>query len=179
MKRFLATVTFIVFLGISSTNAIAQVADNKLGIGFRISQVQNDFGIGLDLISPYFANAKVAVRVGGSFQWLEHVRGTETTWTPYQNGQVGVRGRQFVIDDKVFVYGEGGFIIIFPNDEFSAESTEFGGYGLFGFEFKPHDKFGFYLEVGGVGTGAVADKIVNRPIYSNGFLTNAGFRVTL
>ncbi|MEM9675737.1 MAG: hypothetical protein AAF992_24310, partial [Bacteroidota bacterium] len=88
MKRFLAIVTFIVFLGIFSTNAIAQGADNKLGIGFRISQVQNDFGIGLDFISPYFANDKVAVRVGCSFQWLEHVRGTETTWTPYQNGQI-------------------------------------------------------------------------------------------
>ena len=179
MTKFLATATFILFLCLSSTSTIAQMASNKLGVGFRISQIQNDFGIGLDFISPYFANAKVAIRVGGSFQWLEHLLGTEITWTPYQNGQIGIRGRQFLVDNRIFVYGEGGFMIIFPNDEFSSESSEFGGYGLFGFEFKPYDKFGFYLEVGGAGTGATADKIVSKPIYSNGFLTSAGCRIIL
>jgi len=68
---------------------------------------------------------------------------------------------------------------LIPNGIFSSASSQAGGYGLFGFEFKPIDAFGFYLEVGGLGTGAKADKLPTKPIYSNGFLTNVGFRIVL
>ena len=37
----------------------------------------------------------------------------------------------------------------------------------------------YYLEVGGVGKGAVADKAFGEPIYSNGLLINVGFRYSL
>lgn len=156
----------------------SQTKTNTVSLGFNLNQVQSDFGLGMDIVSPYFANSKVAVKVGGNIKWLEHLQGTETTWTLYQNIQIGIRGRQFIIEDKLFIYGEGGSIMLFPNTKFSTENIRFGGYGLFGFEFKPTDKFGFYFEMGGVGTGATADKITNKPIYSNGFLTNVGFRIT-
>jgi hypothetical protein len=150
---------------------------NTVSFGFNINQVQNDFGLGIDIVSPYFSNSKIAVKLGGNFKWLEHLEFSETTWTPYQNIQIGIRGRQFIMEDKLFIYGEGGSVLLFPNTKFSTESTKFGGYGIFGFECKPTDQFGFYFEMGGVGTGATADKITNKPIYSNGFLTNVGFRI--
>ena len=37
----------------------------------------------------------------------------------------------------------------------------------------------YFIELGGVGTGAKADKIAFKPIYSNGFLIDVGFRVCL
>lgn len=168
----------VVILCILTTSLMAQTKSNNVGFGFNISQVQNDFGIGLDIISPYFAKSKIAVRVGGNFKWLEHLENEITTWTPYQNIQIGIRGRQFIVEDKLNIYGEGGSMIIFPNNEFSSENTIAGGYGLFGFEFKPSEKFGFYLELGGVGTGAIADKLATKPIYSNGFISTVGFRIT-
>ena len=37
----------------------------------------------------------------------------------------------------------------------------------------------YFIEIGGVGTGATEDKIVLQPIYSNGFLISSGFRMHL
>jgi hypothetical protein len=162
-----------------SINLNAQSEKNGIGIGFHVNQIQNDFGIGIDIISPYFANSIVAIKIGGSLKWLQHSTLTSTTWTPYQNAQLGIRSRNFIIDDKFFIYGEGGGILLIPNSIFSSEEFRGGGYGLFGFEFRTSSKIGFYFELGGVGTGARADKIVKSPIYSNGFLTNVGFRITL
>lgn len=174
---------FILLLGIVSFGALqlnAQSEDlsaRKLGIGFSINQIQKDFGVGLHLVSPYFAKSTVAIRLGGNFQWFEHINDeSEMTWTPYNNLQFGIRARQAVVESKLFVYGEGGSMIVFPNSDFSSESTEFGGYGLFGFEFKPISNFGFFAEFGGVGLGAKADKILGKPIYSNGFLNQVGLR---
>ena len=160
-----------------TTQVTAQTSPNKLEIGFNLSQYQKDFGLGLHLISPYFIKSTIAIKVGANIQWLEYINGTETTWATYQNFQLGIRGRSVIVSDKIFIYGEGGFITILPNSNFSSESSVFGGYGLFGFEFKPSPKFAYFIELGGVGTGATADKIAGKPIYSNGFLTNVGFRI--
>jgi len=175
MNKIVATLLLVVL----SNQISAQTKTNKLEIGYNVSQYQKDFGVGLHLISPYFANSKVALKLGANFQWLEHYNGSETTWTPYQNVQVGIRGRNPIVEDKVFIYGEGGIVTILTNDKFSSKSSQFGGYGLFGFEFKPTQKFAYFIELGGIGTGAIADKVVSKPIYSNGFLTNVGFRIGL
>lgn len=160
-------------------NVRGQNQPKKLEIGFNVNQFQNDYGVGVHLISPYFLHSKVAVRAGANLQWFEYFSGTETTWSPYQNFQLGLRARSEILENKIFIYGEGGIVTILPNSDFSNESLEFGGYGVFGFEFKSISKFAYYIELGGVGTGAVADKLVNKPIYSNGFLINVGLRVEL
>lgn len=155
----------------------AQTNSNKFEIGFNLNQFQSDYGLGVHLISPYFWNSSSAVKAAANFQWLEHFDGTETVWTTYQSFQVGFRSRSTIISDKIYIYGEGGFMVLLPNDEFSTESINFGGYGLFGFEFKPASKFAYFIELGGMGSGAVADKVPGKPIYSNGFITTVGFRI--
>ena len=167
---------FAAFVGFT-LHVSGQNQSNKLELGIQVNQFQNDFGIGAHLISPYFLNSKVAVRAGANFQWFEHYEGAETTWTPYQSFQLGLRSRTAIIENKLFIYGEGGVVFILPNSDFSSEDTEFGGYGVFGFEFKTNQKFAYFIELGGVGTGANADLVGNVPIYSNGFLTQVGFRI--
>lgn len=169
---------FIVFFlfGMSKTS-LAQKT-NSVGIGFNVNQIQNDYGIGLDLLTPYFFNEKAAVKIGFNFKWLQHVNNSSaTTWTPYQNLQIGMRSRSFIVEDKIFIYGEGGLLFLFPNKNFTDEKSVFGGYGLFGVELKASPKFGFLFEIGGAGTGAKAEKVPAKPIYSNGLLTNGGLRV--
>lgn len=41
---------------------------NSFAVGLNINQFQNDFGLGVHVISPYFANNSVAVKLGGNFQ---------------------------------------------------------------------------------------------------------------
>jgi hypothetical protein len=161
----------------TSNLTIAQTISDKPQIGFQISQYQKDFGIGLHVISPYFMRKTVALKAGTNIQWFEHSKGTETTWTTYQNIQLGMRGRSHEVTHNISIYGEGGAFFILPNSDFSSESLNFGGYGLFGFEFKICPTFGYFIELGGVGSGAAADKIAGKPIYSNGLFTNVGLRI--
>lgn len=158
-------------------NLNGQNKTNKIEVGFSVNQFQKDFGVGVHLISPYFIHSKVAVRAGANLQWFEYFNGTETTWSPYQNFQLGLRSRSEIFENKIFIYGEGGVVTILPNSDFSGKSVKFGGYGVFGFEFKPISNFAYYIELGGVGTGATANNVANNPIYSNGFLMNVGLRV--
>jgi len=74
------------------------------------------------------------------------------------------------------LYGEGGIIALFPSSRFSGETFILGGYGLFGFEFFFDSKNNYFIEIGGIGTGAVAEKVSGQPIYSNGILINVGYR---
>lgn len=150
---------------------------NTPGVGININQFQRDFGIGLHLVSPYFANNRVAVRAGANLQWLQHSKNNETTWSPYGHFQLGIRGRQPIIEDKIYIYGEGGSTLLLPNSNFSTAKTHWGGYGLFGFDFWATEKFGYYLELGAMGIGAKADKIPDAPIYANGFTSSVGCRI--
>ena len=149
---------------------------NNIGIGININQFQSDFGLGVHIISPYFANNSVAVKLGANLQWLQHIDNNDTLWSPYSNMQLGFRGRHQIIENKLFVYGEGGTVLILPNSIFSTKQSIFGGYGLFGFEFSTSNKSGYFIELGGMGTGAKADKIQSKPIFSNGFTASTGLR---
>jgi hypothetical protein len=78
------------------------------------------------------------------------------------------------------LYAEGGIVFLFPNPVFSDDDINLGGYGLFGFEFffteETSRNPSYFIELGGIGTGAVADKIATNPLYANGFLISVGFR---
>lgn len=152
--------------------------NKHFGIGGQVGQIQRDFGIGLHVTSPYFANQKMAVRLRGNVAWNQHATGElGTTWTPYSNLSFGFLQAVGEMGDFVRVYGEGGAIFLFPAQEFSSNAVQFGGYGLFGFEFHFDAHMNYFLEAGGVGTGARADEVTGEPIYSNGFLMNVGVRV--
>lgn len=180
--KILISVFILMNLFLFSSNTV-QANPNKLQVGFNLSQYQNDFGVGVNIVTPHIVNESLAFKFGYNNQWFEHAAADgldiETVWTAYQNIQLGIRSRNPIIKDKVYIYGEGGLVIIMPNEKFSSESSELGGYGLFGFEFFVFDRFSYYLEVGGVGTGAIANEIAFSPIYSNGILLNVGFRVGL
>lgn len=177
MKR-IGTISAILLL--TAAVAInAQARDSKAAgkpsLGFNVSQYQNDFGIGVHFLTPYFFNNSFAVKIGGNVQWLQYSN-PDARWTPYWNLQLGFRGREFIVEDKISIYGEGGLVILLPNSEFSSRSFQAGGYGLFGFEFMTASGLSYFIEMGGIGTGASADKVPGRPIYSNGLMTNVGFR---
>lgn len=146
-------------------------------IGFQIHQVQRDFGIGVHVTTPYFHNV-IALRAGVSRQWLDHIPAgaNAATWDPYLQVRFGVASRNTVIADALSIYSEGGLLYLRPNAKFSGETSELGGYGVLGVEFHASRFLGQFLEVGGVGTGANADRAEGNPIYSNGLIVSAGMR---
>ncbi|HAD96799.1 MAG TPA: hypothetical protein DCG19_05290 [Cryomorphaceae bacterium] len=149
---------------------------NKLALGFELTQIQRDFGVGMNLASPYFLYDNVAIRVRGNMMFYEHIDEGEFTWTPYSNFTIGLVGSGVTIADAIRLYGEGGLIGLIPSSTFSSEDISLGGYGLFGFEFYFCETANYFIEIGGAGTSATADKLPARPIYSNGFMINVGFR---
>lgn len=153
--------------------------NNGFGFGFQLSQYQKDFGYGLNITSPTFIHDKIVLSLRGNLMYNEHLKNGEITWTPYSNVTFGVAGIGGQVAEKIRLYGEGGVFGIFPSDEFSSESLVIGGYGLFGFEFFMHESFNYFIEIGSAGTGATADKIPTKPMYSNGLSVSTGFRVYL
>lgn len=177
-KQIASTLAF--FFLLFAAGAQETPLNKGVGFGFQLNQYQRDFGAGLSITSPYFANERVAVRLRGNVLFHEHpdLEGTETTWTPYSHASLGVIGVVGHIGD-IRLYSEGGLICLFPSDAFSSERSHFGGYGLFGFEFFFNNRGNYFIEIGGVGTGAKADKLPGRPIFSNGLVVGTGFRFYL
>jgi len=174
--KHLSIILFLVSF-VFTANAQRSDINTGLGIGFQINQYQRDFGLGVNLTSPYFADDKIAIRLRGNLMFNEHVENNETTWSPYSNISLGLIGVGGYVGDNIKLYGEGGMIGLLPPEEISSDSFKFGGYGLFGFEFYMKSSNNYFIEIGGVGTGAKADKLPNSPIFSNGLIVSAGFRI--
>ncbi len=182
MKNVIQSTLVVCIVSLFSFGTMmAQEAEpsKKLGIGFQLSQYQQDFGVGLNVTSPYFVHKTLAIRVRANLMFNEHIQSGEMTWTPYSNITLGVLSSSATMAGFMRLYGEGGVIGIMPSSDFSDESFVIGGYGLFGFEFFMSTHFNYFIEIGGIGSGASADKVPTKPIYSNGLSISTGFRVVL
>jgi hypothetical protein len=180
MRKILILI-FILGAEFYSINAQTQksLISKRPGFGFQLNQYQKDFGFGLNITSRLFAYDKLAMRLRGNLMYNENVQDGDTDWTPYANVSVGLIGVSGMAGDHIRLYGEGGFIGLFPSDNFSSANFVFGGYGIFGFEFFISRCNNYFIEIGGVGTGAHADKIGTNPVYSNGLLIATGLRIYL
>lgn len=177
MKTILSLLLLITCLNFS---AHGQGAINTgTGFHFQLNQYQRDFGLGLSVTSPMLANDNLGIRIRGNLMFYEHVKNGTTTWSPYANMTLGLIGIGGTIADFIRLYGEGGVVFLMPAESFTNEDFVIGGYGLFGFEFFMDKGINYFIEIGGVGTGAVADKIPAEPIYSNGLVISTGFRFYL
>lgn len=175
IKNVLTTIAVTLFC--LSNYGQEESANNKTGFGFGLTQHQNDFGIGVNMVSPYFGKHKLALRLRGNLMWVQHTINNRQDWTSYSNASLGlVSGGE--ISEHIRLYGEGGINTLFPSSKFSLDSFLIGGYGLFGFEFKISDRNNYFIELGGVSV-EVFNKLPSQPIYANGFLINVGYRFKL
>jgi hypothetical protein len=182
MKNIVIRLLILVVTGMTWTSFTLYAKDddqktaNGTSIGFFLGQIQRDLHIGASVTSPAFLNGAMAVRANFALAYFEHIVRERTTWTPYHHGRIGIVGYSTIIAGAIRCYGEGGLILLFPSTEFSEKSVIPGGYGHFGFEFLMSDHARYFLEIGGTGTGATADRVPTKPLYSNGFVVAAGVR---
>jgi len=177
--------SLIILFCLTSSNIHAQEPDirTNTALGFQLNQYQKDTGMGINITTPYFIYDRVAIRLRVNMMFNEsldqYASIIEYKWYPYFNAQLGLIGVAGFVSPRIKLYGEGGFVFLFPNQDISTVNFEFGGYGHFGFEFYMSNFNSYFIELGGVGTGARADITPGRPIYSNGFLISTGFRFHL
>ena len=142
---------------------------NHFSIGFQICQYQKDFGVGLQITSPYIIK-RMAFRFRANMQF------SDPSWLPYTNLTLSFVNRYMVFQDKLYVYAEAGGGMIIANRSVSNDAVYGSGFGLFGVEFHPKPPIGFYFEMGGMGTGA---RTTVGNSYSNGFILHYGMRFYL
>lgn len=163
--------TLLLLVAITTTHA--QELPTGWSAGYQMIQSGGDFGFGLQVKSVHFFNDAVSIRARANLMFLEHIEGGKETWSPYSQFTLGLTGWGMNLADGLRAYGEGGLVCIALND-LSSESLAWGGYGVFGLEFKVGGPLMFFAELGGMGTGATADLLPAQPIVSNGFWASGG-----
>lgn len=150
------------------------------GIGYLLCQNKNDFGLGLQLLSPTFINNQMRICISGNIQWFEAktITGLNYQWYAYNTNKIGVQWR-YNLYNNITVYSEGGMVGLIPNKNITNRSIIFGGYGTFGVEFYMMPKFCYFFESGTFGINAIANNVYAQPRYSNGFTVGTGFRIML
>jgi len=183
MAVFLFALLFVLICssGVFANDELPAKASH-LSVGFNLNRFQDDFGCGLTVTTPYFVKDKFAMRLSGNLSSHEGVpqNKSESTWMTYTTLRFGVVTVAGMIAKSIRLYSEGGVVAIIPDSDLSDEEN-FGGYGVFGFEFfmTNSDKrvySSYFIELGGIGTGATAEKISGKPFYSNGFMISVGWK---
>ena len=171
------TLLFLVNLFLGIQMYAQSETENKASFGFQLNQFQSDFGLGVNIAMPPIIKEKLVIRLRANAMFYEQIINSKTDWTVYSNIMLGISPKPVKVAEFLALYGEGGVIGILPSSKFSTSDFNIGGYGLFGFEFFFAPEFNYFIELGGVGTGATADKLLFEPIYSNGFLASVGWRI--
>jgi hypothetical protein len=177
MKKQICLILLSALFSFNQLSAQEEKASKEWNVGFQLNQFQSDFGLGVNVVFPSIIKDALVIRLRANMMFFEQVIAGKTEWTPYSNVMLGVSSKKYKVADFMAMYGEGGVIGILPSSKFSSSDIDIGGYGIFGFEFFFVPEFNYFIELGGVGTGAVADKLPFEPIYSNGFLASVGWRM--
>lgn len=188
MRHFLSCLLIAVtFVSVIPANAQEKKAEeaakparsSKFSIGFGLQTIQDDFGLELNLTTPYFSREMVAFRVRGGVAWANGVPDgeTEEDWQLYAPVRIAFISSWAFAADRIRLYSEAGSILIFSVQDVSEETfAGTGGYGLFGFEFfaNDHVPVTYFIECGGMGTSAEADMMISDPSLANGFFATVG-----
>jgi hypothetical protein len=145
--------------------------------GFELDSFQQDFGFGGRVTSPNIAHF-IRFSGSGGIAWVPNalpLKTTQDTWAPYYYGrlQLELTGPQL---GPVLTYAFAGAILVGAPSDLSSTEVNVGGLGGFGFEFLIGRYSSYYVELGALGTGATADRLVDSPIFANGFLITVGSR---
>ncbi|AEJ20393.1 hypothetical protein [Gracilinema caldarium] len=155
----------------ANPETVQNYCTGNVSLGFSVQEWEDDLGMGLGLTSPWFLYEKAAIRVSGNVLFK-----TDNQWKPYYAIRTGLIGGSFMQSADIRLYGEGGFLFLFPDTSFDSASFRLGGYGHFGFEFFLSTTPGsgsYFIEVG---SNAIDAKSLAGNHYLNGFATTCGFR---
>lgn len=148
---------------------------SQAAIGIHINRQQDNFGYGVNFYSPSFMKDQIRLSVKANMSFIENTNDPKrTVWNSFYNFNVGFN-YPFVTDYALKPYTEIGAMISLTCPKFTNEKVHFGPYALLGFAL-PINKNELFFETGAVYTGAVAERLKNRPGYVSGFTIASGIR---
>lgn len=178
-KLFALLVFFFLIILINTSLYAQEVKAKNFSIGYSVGTNSGDYSLNINITTPFMFNV-FAIRLNWYVCFNEFINKDYNSWFPYYALKVGFIGSSQIINNYLRFYGEGGLAVVFTNDEVSSKKINYGGYGLFGFEFFLSYNLSYYIEIGGNGLSVKADNLINSPdfnrIYFNGFLCFAGLR---
>jgi hypothetical protein len=164
-------------------------ANGGLSLGYTLHRFQDDFGLGASVGSPTFGGDRLRVTLGGGVAWYPYgiTAEGEQTWIDYGHLRLVFEGGLRAPGSPIRVYGFGGPVLYIAPDRLSSKAVSVGGIGGFGFEYyfmyngpsgspERDGPVSYFLELGGVGNGAKADRLPTKPSFGNGFLITVGLR---
>ena len=155
---------------VESSGTVEQRAFN-MSFGSIMNQYVDDFGLGVQVTSPYLFDA-LALRLSGTVQFSR-----QADWDIWGTVQAGLVGSAGIVAGFTRLYGEGGAVLAFPSGQVSSAGHAWGGYGVFGFEFFTAEAspISYYIEIGATGSGLRAD-LADNSLIMNGLRIQVGFR---
>lgn len=162
--------------------------NDGLALGFAVHRFQDDFGLGAVVASPSFLDGLMRIAAGGGVAWYPHALNDEgfEAWKGYGHARLVLEAGARVPGTPLRLYGFGGATTLFAPNGLSSKTVHVGGIGGFGFEFRfknltrgVDSPVSYFVELGGIGTGARANRLPAHPIFANGFLITAGMRFYL
>lgn len=155
-------------------------AQQRFAVGINFNQTLSSYGMGLNISTPLISKS-FQIRLSANVMGLSGVRAlsNRTTLEGYELFRLGIVGKGTNIADKARIYWEGGPLMILNNPTVTDKKFNIGGYGVFGMEYLMFKKTAVFLEGGGIGTGAQAEKFVGKPSFATGLFFGTGLRFYL
>ena len=152
-------------------------------VGIAVHRLQDNFALSGSWSSPAFSDGKARITAGGGVAWYPY--GTSASgdqdWVPFGHSRVVVESGHRVGRAPLRLYGFGGALLVFQSERLSDNVLAVAGIGGFGFEFFAptstiNAPVSYFIEIGGVGSGARATNLPGHPILLNGFMVQSGLR---
>jgi hypothetical protein len=153
---------------------------DDFSFGMELSSFEFDLGVGGRITTPNLGHF-IRITAAGGVAWYPNALlagQPQDTWDTYYYGRLTLElpGPQL---GPVRTYAFAGAILLGLPKDLSSTEINVGGIGGFGFEFLLRRFSAYFLELGALGTGAIADQIMNSPTFANGFLITVGSRFYL
>lgn len=163
-------------LGFSQDLQAFQSSARSFSIGTGLVESGGDFGLQLNVATPWFAHGAVSVKAAGMMMY-----DASADWKTYWACKLGVVGGSFMSSANIRLYGEGGMLCVFPPAGNGTQEILFGGYGHFGFEFFIGDSAWIPVYFMELGAGGVRPSIggTGGERFMNGFSATVGLRWVL
>jgi len=168
-----------------STESFAQIGQKtstrrkNSSVSFGMESNHNDLGYGFNYTSKYYKN-KIAFNLGVILSFKEEIPelGKNQQRYPYQIIKIGAKsGGLYNSKSLVRNYIDAGLFFVIPNSQFS-DNTALGGYFNMGWEsfVSKNQEMAHFIEMGVLGSQAIAEKVLGKPSYTNGFSVKVGWR---
>jgi len=173
MKKLVLTIIICAL----SINSNAQEASKKISIGIHVNRQQDNFGYGVNIGSGNIFNTPFHLNIKANMSFIENTNDPlKTTWNSFYNFNTGFAWTPSFQQNFISPYLEVGGTAVLTCFKFTSEKIHFGPYALAGFDINTHNNSSLFFEMGAIYTGAIAERLVNRPTYVSGFLTTVGWR---